>query len=41
MTTSKVVLYNVLRFFVLILLQVLILNNIYLGGLINPYFYVS
>ncbi|MCX6242878.1 MAG: rod shape-determining protein MreD [Bacteroidetes bacterium] len=40
MTTSKVVLYNVLRFFVLILLQVLILNNIYLGGLINPYFYI-
>jgi len=40
MTTSKVVFYNVLRFFLLILLQVLILNNIYLGGFLNPYFYV-
>jgi len=29
-----------LRFFLLILLQVLILNNIYLGGFLNPYFYV-
>ncbi|TRZ76674.1 MAG: rod shape-determining protein MreD [Bacteroidetes bacterium] len=40
MTTSKVVFYNVIRFFLLLLLQVLILNNIYLGGFINPYFYV-
>ena len=40
MTTSRVILFNVLRFFLLILLQVLILNNIYLGGLINPYFYI-
>jgi len=40
MTTSKVVFYNILRFFLLILLQVLILNNIYLGGFINPYLYV-
>ncbi len=39
MTTPKVVFYNVLRFFLLILLQVLVLNNIYLGGFINPYFY--
>ena len=40
MTTSKVVFYNVLRFFLLILLQVLVLNHIYLGGFINPYFYI-
>jgi hypothetical protein len=40
MTTSKIVLYNTLRFFLLILLQVLILNNINLGGFINPYFYI-
>ncbi len=40
MTTSKVVFNNILRFFFLILIQVLILNNIYLGGFINPYFYV-
>ncbi|MEI6889879.1 MAG: hypothetical protein ACOYM0_13325 [Bacteroidales bacterium] len=40
MTTPKVVFYNVLRFFLLILLQVLVLNNIYLGGFINPYFYI-
>ena len=40
MTTSKVVFNNFLRFFLLILIQVLILNNIYLGGFINPYFYV-
>lgn len=40
MTTSKIILYNVLRFFLLILLQVLVLNNINLGGFINPYFYI-
>jgi hypothetical protein len=40
MTTSKVVFNNILRFFFFILIQVLILNNIYLGGFINPYFYV-
>ncbi len=40
MTTSKVIFYNILRFFLLILLQVFILNNIYLGGFINPYFYI-
>ena len=40
MTTSKVVFNNVLRFFLLILIQVLVLNNIYLGGIINPYFYI-
>ncbi|MEI7492373.1 MAG: rod shape-determining protein MreD [Bacteroidota bacterium] len=40
MTTSKVIFYNILRFFLLILLQVFILDNIYLGGFINPYFYI-
>jgi len=40
MTTSKIVLYNSMRFFLLILIQVLILNNINLGGFINPYFYI-
>ena len=30
----------ILNFVVLVLLQVLILNNIQLGGFINPYFYV-
>jgi len=29
-----------MRFFLLILIQVLILNNINLGGFINPYFYI-
>ena len=31
---------NTIRFFFLILFQVLILNNIHLGGYINPYFYI-
>jgi len=31
---------NTLRFFLLILVQVLVLNNIHLGGYINPYLYV-
>lgn len=31
---------NVLRFLILIALQVLIFNHIYLGGFINPLFYV-
>jgi hypothetical protein len=31
---------NVIRFFGLILLQVLVLNHIFLGGYINPYLYV-
>lgn len=30
----------ILRFFVLVLVQVLILNNIQLGGYVNPYMYV-
>ncbi len=40
MTTSRVIVNNFLRFFVLIALQVLVLNNIYLGGFINPYLYI-
>jgi cell shape-determining protein MreD len=31
---------NIVRFFLLIALQILILNNIRLGGYINPYLYV-
>jgi len=31
---------NILRFILLILLQVLVLNNIHFGGYINPYLYV-
>ncbi|MEN9332275.1 MAG: hypothetical protein RLZZ94_1365, partial [Bacteroidota bacterium] len=31
------ILQIVLRFFVLVALQVLILNNIQLGGIVNPY----
>jgi rod shape-determining protein MreD len=31
---------NTLRFFILILIQVLVLNNIHLGGYINPYLYI-
>ncbi len=31
---------NILRFIVLIIFQVLILNNVQLGGFINPYLYV-
>jgi hypothetical protein len=31
---------NIIRFIFLVLFQVLILNNINLGGIINPYFYV-
>ncbi|QQS50134.1 MAG: rod shape-determining protein MreD [Bacteroidota bacterium] len=31
---------NIIRFFVLILMQVLIFNNIELGKYLNPYFYV-
>ena len=37
---SNIFLKNIIRFFVLILLQVLILNKINLGGYINPYLYV-
>ena len=31
---------NIIRFFVLILVQVLIMDNIDLGGYLNPYFYI-
>jgi len=34
------ILQLILRFFVLVAIQVLILNNIQLGGIINPYLYV-
>jgi len=37
---SKNILINILRFVLLILLQVLVLNNINLGGYLNPYVYV-
>jgi rod shape-determining protein MreD len=37
---SRIILNNVLRFFFLILFQVLILNNVNLGGYINPLYYV-
>jgi hypothetical protein len=40
MPTSKAVVYNIIRFILLILFQVLILDNINLGGFINPYFYI-
>ncbi len=38
--TSRTVFYNIVRFFFLIFLQALVLNHIYLGGLINPYLYI-
>ena len=38
--TSRTVFINVIRFFFLVFLQVLILNHINLGGYINPYFYI-
>ena len=31
---------NIIRFFVLVLIQVLLLNNIHLSGFINPYIYI-
>lgn len=36
----KIVLQNILRFIVLVLVQVLILNNIKFLGFINPYLYI-
>ena len=36
----RVYIRNILRFFTVILLQVLLLDNIQLGGYLNPYFYV-
>ena len=38
MTAS--VITNILRWFLLVGVQVLVLNNIYLGGIFNPYLYV-
>ncbi len=38
--TSRTVFFNIIRFFFLVALQVLILNHVNLGGYINPYFYV-
>ena len=38
--TSRTVFFNIVRFFFLILLQVLILNHVNLGGYVNPLFYV-
>ncbi len=31
---------NILRFFIVVLLQVLLLDNVMLGGYLNPYFYI-
>jgi rod shape-determining protein MreD len=38
--TSRTVFFNIIRFFFLIAFQVLVLNHVYLGGFINPYFYI-
>ncbi len=38
--TSRTVFFNIVRFFFLIFLQVLILNHVNLGGYLNPFFYV-
>jgi hypothetical protein len=38
--TSRTVFFNIIRFFFLILFQVLILNHVNLGGYINSYFYI-
>ena len=37
---NNIVLQNIVRFIVLMLLQVLVLNNVYLGQFINPFLYV-
>ncbi len=37
---TETIIKNIVRFIVLILSQVLILNNIHLGGYINPYLYI-
>jgi cell shape-determining protein MreD len=36
----RLVLRNIFRFFVLVLIQVLLLDNVMLGGYLNPYFYI-
>ncbi|MCK9218768.1 MAG: rod shape-determining protein MreD [Bacteroidales bacterium] len=38
--SSRTVFLNIIRFFFLIFFQVLILNNLNLGGYVNPYFYI-
>lgn len=38
--TSRIIIINCSRFLFLIIFQVLILNNINLGGYINPFFYI-
>ena len=37
---NNIVLQNIIRFLILMLLQVLILNNVYLGQFINPFLYI-
>lgn len=37
---TPMILRNVGRFLILMLLQILVLNNVYLGGYINPFIYV-
>lgn len=37
---NSLVIRNILRFCLLVLLQVLVLNNVYLGGYVNPYLFV-
>ncbi|HRY97852.1 MAG TPA: rod shape-determining protein MreD [Bacteroidales bacterium] len=37
---NNLIVRNVLRFFVLLVLQVFVLDNVHLGGYINPYLYV-
>lgn len=36
----RIITGNIIRFFVVILIQVLVLDNIALGGYLNPYFYI-
>ncbi len=36
----RIVARNIIRFFVVILIQVLVLDNVLLGGYLNPYFYI-
>ena len=36
----RIYIRNILRFFTVILLQVLLLDNVQLGGYLSPYFYV-
>jgi len=36
----RIVARNIFRFFVVILIQVLVLDNVLLGGYLNPYFYI-